>query len=448
MFPTRHPQGLFLIIALTTASHAAFAQGQEPAPDADAPPPATPEVAAPVAAAAPAPSATATAPATSPTSPTGAPATPPPAHAAATAPASASEPPSSVPPPPAETEMEPAGPKKLAVGKSGFLQPGVNFQGWAFLSNTDTAGGPETAFTFRVRRAQLKAKGDLIPDRVKYAIMIDPAKTLRFGTADVPVQNQDPPASDPDSPEQVTVATPPRDTSILQDLILTVVTPLGNASIGQFRAPLTLAGVTSSTKLVLPEDPLVTRTFNGRQRDGGLKIEKKFEYVGYDLGLYNGQGPNQLDADRQKNLALRLEVYPLEGLILGGVGYVGIGERDDVATKDRVQGDIRVDLANVLFQLEYLHAWDGPDGNRREGHGGNAVLGYTFAKRLQPVARLGFVDPDVDEGDSITRHYEVGLNYFVLGDEVKVQASYGLFDTDQDPDDARHEGTLAMQVSY
>lgn len=444
MFSTRHPQGFFLILALTTASPGAFGQGQEPAPDADASAPATPEVAAPEAAA----SAAHTAPATPPPSPSTAPATPPPAHAAATSPAAGSEPPSTVPPTPADAAQESAAPKKLAVGKGGFLQPGVNFQGWAFLSNTDTADGPETTFTFRVRRAQLKAKGDIIPDRVKYALMIDPAKTLRFGTADVPVQNQDPPASDPDSPEQVTVATPPRDTSILQDLILTVVTPLGNASIGQFRAPLTFAGFTSSTQLVLPEDPLVTRTFNGRERDGGIKIEKKFETVGYDLGLYNGQGPNQLDANRQKNLALRLEVYPVAGLILGGVGYVGIGERDDVPTKDRVQGDVRVNLANVLFQLEYLHAWDGPDGNRREGHGGNAVLGYTFAERVQPVARLGFVDPDVDEGDSITRHYEFGLNYFVRGDEVKVQASYGLFDTDQDPDDARHEGTLALQVSY
>jgi hypothetical protein len=62
-------------------------------------------------------------------------------------------------------------------------------------------GAPDTSFTFRLRRAEVKVKGEIIPKRFGYTVMVDAAKTLRFGTATVPVQNQDPPPTDPTLPE-------------------------------------------------------------------------------------------------------------------------------------------------------------------------------------------------------------------------------------------------------
>lgn len=338
-------------------------------------------------------------------------------------------------------------PQRLSVGQQGYFQPGILLQGWALLTHTPKLDEP-TALTFRLRRMQLKAKGEIIPQRVRYALMVDPAKAMRFGSATVPVENQDPAPSDPEAPEQVTVSTPPADRSILQDAYATFVTPYVDVTVGQYRIPVSLAGLGSTTALPLPEDPLVARTFGGRSRDLGIKLDKRFAHFRYDVGLYNGQGANQIDGNLQKDLGIRLEVYPIEGLMLGAVGYVGLGERDEPRTKDRVEGDVALEVADTSLQLEYIHAWDGAEGARTEGHGGYALLGHTFAEKFQPVARVGFIDTDVRESDTITRHYELGLNYFVLANEVKLQAAYGLFSSDVDDDLLRHELTLVTQLAF
>ncbi len=52
-------------------------------------------------------------------------------------------------------------PRKLAVGTEGFFQPGILLQGWFLADRAD-----ETTSTFRVRRAELHLKGEIIPGRV------------------------------------------------------------------------------------------------------------------------------------------------------------------------------------------------------------------------------------------------------------------------------------------
>jgi hypothetical protein len=64
----------------------------------------------------------------------------------------------------------------------------------------------------------------------------------------------------------------------------------------------------------------------------------------------NGEGQNRLDTNDQKDLALRLEAYPIEGLTLAGVGYTAVGERELANTKDRIEGDLRLEKAGVLLQ--------------------------------------------------------------------------------------------------
>jgi hypothetical protein len=349
---------------------------------------------------------------------------PPPPPPGAAAPAAAE------PAPPAEPEPE--RPNQLAIGKekNGFFQPGFLLQMW-FVLDHQVVDGPDYQSRFRARRAELRVKGEIIPKLIGYNVMIDPAKLLNFTDATVPVENQEPA---PTVPGEVTIRVPPNDTSILQDAYLTAMSEYVDVSFGQFKNLVSWEGYNSSSKLILPERSLVSRTF-GDRRDLGIKAEKKFERFMYGVGLLSGQGLNQPDTNNQKNAVVRAELYPIDGTMIGGLAYVAIGERDAPGTDDRAEVDLRLELANVLFQGEYIRGWDmnSAGTERAEGHGAYGAVGYTFFERLQPIVRIGFLDPDIDNADNHTVAYEVGVNYFVQqNNEMKLQLSYSLFDNSQD----------------
>jgi hypothetical protein len=369
---------------------------------------------------------------------------PPPVAAAPPADPALAPAPAAPPPPPPEEEAEL--PKRLSVGKDGFLQLGALLQGWFAGARQDS----ETTTTFRLRRAEIRLKGEIIPKLIAYQIMVDPARVLEFEETTVEVEGQDPP---PATPGTVEVEQPSGAVSAMQDFYVTFLTDYADASIGQFKIPLSWEGYNSSSKIVLPERALSSRRW-GDRRDVGLRVEKKLgDHFYYQFGVFNGEGQNRPDTNNQKDVALRLEGYPIEGILIGAVGYAGIGERDEPTTKDRVEGDVRVELANALLQAEYIRAWDGPsDGTRVKGHGMYGALGYTFFDRLQPVVRIGYVDPDLDgdapEGNSSDEvvHYELGLNYYIQKQEAKLQLSYSLYDFEDT--NTRGEAIFAAQVSF
>ncbi len=342
---------------------------------------------------------------------------------------------------------EPARPDALAVGKRGLFQPSLLLQFWGLVTSEGVPDGPDTTFGYRIRRAEIQVEGEIIPERIGYAVKIDPAKTLKFGEASVPVQNQSPPPAEGEEPEQVEVSTPPKDTTILQDVSIRFLSDWAELWLGQFRPPIGLESTSSSSKLPFPERALATRTFADR-RDLGVKVEKQFERFGYSVGLFSGSGLNVPDANLQKDLVGRVAVYPIEGLGLGLAGYAGLGQRDDPGTKDIVEVDARLEVAGALVQGEYFSRWAGAAGDRTRSEGGYALVGYTFAERYQPVGRLGFVDLDADAPETITRVYELGFNYLLLAHEAKLQLAWAMFGTDEDPDVRRHEGILAAQVAF
>jgi hypothetical protein len=254
----------------------------------------------------------------------------------------------------------------------------------------------------------------------------------------------------------VNVPTPPPDNAILQDFYITFLSDYSDVSLGQFKIPVSYEGFNSSSKLVMPERALVSRYY-GDRRDIGVKAEKKFQYVGYVLGVFNGQGQNQLDSNNQKDLALRLEVYPIKDITVAAAGYAALGDWTEIATKDRVEADVKAEMEHALLQAEYIHGWDiiaqaapAPAGTwkRVEGHGAYGAVGYTFAEKYQPVVRIGFLDPDVDTRDNTLYHYELGFNYYLRKDEIKFQTSYGLFTSGAAGTGRRAEFIQSVQVSF
>ncbi|MEZ4220252.1 MAG: porin [Polyangiaceae bacterium] len=351
-------------------------------------------------------------------------------------------PPAPAAPPPAAEEPKP--PKQLTVAKDGLFQPSMLIQAWLFAQRQSHL----TQSTIRLRRAEVKIKGDIVRDFLSYAVMFDPAKVLEFDDENLEVEGQQPA---PTTPGTVEASQPQSSVSVLQDAYATFKSEWAEASVGQFKNPLSWEGSNSASKLLFPERSTVARYF-GDKRDLGLKVEKKLgDYFYYNLGVYNGTGLNRRDDNNQKDAALRVEVYPLKGMMLGGVGYMGVGQRDEPRTKDRVEADLRIDVANALLQAEYLHGWDGPKGARTEGHGFYVAAGYTFFDRLQPAIRVGGLDRNIDadlsEGsDDEVWHYEAVVNYYLQEQQARFALSYGLFDYDDS--DSRGELTLLAQVSF
>jgi hypothetical protein len=346
-------------------------------------------------------------------------------------------------PSPAVAELAP----KLGLLKDGWWQPGATLQFWAFGANQ--AGENQT--TFRVRRAELKLKGELIPKLLAFNVMFDPARALdnnkqTLTTSDgatVSVNNQG-------------------SVGILGDFFITIMSDYADVSVGQFKIPVSYEGYNSSSKLLFPERAVVSRAY-GDARDIGLRIDKKLgKHFYYQASVFNGEGQNKLDTNKQKDLAGRIEIYPVDGITVGLVGYTGITHRNSSPTKDRLEADFKLELANVLLQAEYIHGWDGPTGQspsvRREGAGVYAVLGYTIDK-FQPLFRIGHYDPDVTKdlpgkpgehtnlptGDEVTT-YELGLNYYLLKDNAKFQAAWSKYVYKNEPN--RGELIIAAQAAF
>lgn len=427
----------FIGSALLLTAGVASAQ---PAPPPAPTPPAAPPAAAPAAQPTPAPT-----PAPEPT-PTPAPepaaqpaTTPTPTAPAAAAPVPAD--PSSAPAPSSAATADDtvALPAKLAVGKDGggFFQPSALLQFWLFGADEDD----EETFSFRIRRAELRIKGEIVPKRIGYQIMIDPARALELTNTDVDVEGG--------GGGTVTVRQPPNNgpVTILQDYFITFMTDYADLSVGQFKIPVSLEGFTSSSKILFPERALVSRAY-GDRRDIGLRIEKKLgDYFGYTLGFFNGTGQNRLDNDIAKDGALRLEVYPVEGLTVAGVGYTTIGKRE-TSGRDRLEADARYDANDIFVIAEYIHAWDTVERSPYvEGHGAYLGAGYTFFGQLQPIGRIGFLEPDLDADGDRVQHYELGVSWLFQKFEARLTAAFGHFVPEEDQP-KRNEGTLAAQVSF
>jgi phosphate-selective porin len=249
--------------------------------------------------------------------------------------------------------------------------------------------------------------------------------------------------------EVITVEQPAGAISVFQDLFITFQSPYVDASIGQFKIPVSWEGYNSSSKLLFAERASVVREF-GDKRDIGLRLAKTWEYFGYSAGLFNGATLNNLDNNNGKDVALRVEGYPVKGLVIAGVVYTSIGDREDAGTKDRFEGDVRYENGPFLFQAEYIRAHDVSSSGGLDGHGFYGALAWTFAEVLQPALRIGYLDPNIDTNlpapEDELLHVDVGLNYFIQKHEAKLQLNYYRFEYDDDT--ANNQLLFAAQVGF
>jgi hypothetical protein len=417
--------------------------GAQPAPQLPPPAASPPPAAPPSASAQPTSAQPASAPSAAP--PAEAPAVPAPSATAPPAAASPTASPAAAAPAPEAGSREPS---QLEVGSGGgFFQPGALLQFWLVASRQNQTPEGETApvadeqtFGFRLRRAELRVKGEVVPKLVAYQVMIDPARAIEPRNVEAS-----------SSTGTVKVVQSQGALTILQDVFITFTTDYVDVSVGQFKIPVSMDGYSSSSKLLFPERAPVSRAF-GDRRDIGIRLEKKLgDYFGYTAGVFNGSGQNVPDSDTEKDLALRLEGYPIKGATIAGVGYATVGKRKK-ASKDRLELDLKYDAHSVYAMAEFIRGWDSTNGQKAvEGQGAYVQAGYTFFDHLQPMLRFGDLDPDVNQSGDHYWHYEGGVAWLIQKYEAKVTLAVAYYDpTHPNPpkNPEKLEGTLAVQAGF
>ena len=190
----------------------------------------------------------------------------------------------------------------------------------------------------------------------------------------------------------------------------------------------------------------------------------KYHVVDYSLGVFNGNGANQLDNNNRKDVVGRLEVHPgLKALTLSGSYYYGKYTKDENinCTRNRWAAGAQYNDGNLVIRGEYISGTTGfmadvvdEDGlvsdiielpTKSEGY--YAVAGYNFRlgkerkQTLMPVLRYEHFDKN---GLSGTDWYTVGINYWPLK-SLNFKFDYSLIMTGSDIDGHRVVGILSYK---
>ncbi len=312
--------------------------------------------------------------------------------------------------------------KKKLIGDYMSISGWMNIQ---YDYETQLQNGGETldviSNTFNVRRARLDFKGS-ITKNLEYRVQADMAAGPKLVDGFVKVKLQ----------------------------------KYFNIQVGQFKipftfenpqSPLTLEGVEYAqviSKLSGYSDISGVKTYSGG-RDVGVMIYGdlfSFEHNGkqipiltYKLGMFNGNGMNNKDANLSKDIAGSIEVCPgVKGLMLAVSYYDGNYKLDNTfeindttkvnffeknAVRERLTFGGKYENGRLTVRSEYITGkteMANKDGiYTLDSDGFYASAGYWFNikdQRIRPVARYDFFRQDIHNPEKNSTYYMVGIDWW------------------------------------
>ena len=203
----------------------------------------------------------------------------------------------------------------------------------------------------------------------------------------------------------------------------------------------------------------------------------QYSIVDYAVGVFNGNGANQLDNNNRKDLVGRLEVHPgLQNLTLSGSYYYGkyLKNEDYNGVRNRWSAGVQYNDGNLVIRGEYLSGNTGYQGFEGEGapnqfnsKGYYAVAGYNFKfgkegkeQKLMPVLRYEHFEQQtgvfgahtadhviymLPDASAPTSYYTVGINYWPLK-SVNFKLDYSLIDGSKKVDNHYEDNYLTHRV--
>lgn len=274
---------------------------------------------------------------------------------------------------------------------------------------------PGVADAFKGRRAEIKLYGTVLPDRLSYAVMVDPLLTG----------------------------------NITKDAYLTLTyIPNTDIQFGQFKYPQSLEGRWSSGDLDFIERAAVTGTF-GDKRDfgvqvGSTKIKLRDSRLEYGVGVFNGSGQNTAENNENKDFSGRLgmEWHGLWGGINGLLGRQPLGYRS------RAGGELRYVIGNAKLQVEYLTGKTERSGGSPARQEGYYVLANYVWKYLRPGLRWESWNPDRDAAGSRQDALTMGLDLFLTSERKNKVSLNFTKRLEEGSSVANDELALQAQVSF
>lgn len=334
------------------------------------------------------------------------------------------------------TKAAPAVTTKSPVVISGLLQ----VQSLNYFSQS--GNGNNAPNTFRLRRGELRLTAPKITDRISGTVMFDPAKATStrgagFGeTGSNTIRARD---------------------NILQEIQISYLLKKAregskdNAYLdfGQFKIPVGYESLQSSSALPLVERALIFTQRDpfdggyGDVRDTGIQLRGTQGKFDYRAGIFNGFG------DRQNTLAIsdakaylgQLAYHPTDALtfgVSGGKGNTGFRNTGSLLEGPRADRSIFNTFAaykkdKLTLQGEYLQGKAQgitainagvPTTSLRDISGYYGSVAYAFSPKIEGVFRYDYLNADRrGNGDTSVRDLILGINYYIKGNNAKIQAN-------------------------
>src|SRR5712691_493295 len=280
-------------------------------------------------------------------------------------------------PAPAAPPAPPAPPPTVRV--TGYLQP-------RFQALGDSA-------SFFLRRARFALEGSITP-WASYRAQVE----LRTIGA---------PATPPSSPLTLSAT----------DLWVRLSHERWGGTVGQFRVPLSLESLLSSTTLETTER---SRIINVARRDIGVQVDWHIPALTLQAAVVNGEGTNRAtNPDNRMAYLARAVGTPVKGLDVGGAfaGY------SDSTIGD---GQAMYRLGRWTTRAEYIRAHHKAAAFHTTGW--YLLAAYNLVpQEVQVVGRVQQYDPSDKVATDRSTGYLLGLQYFLRGDNFKVMADYEIF---------------------
>lgn len=156
---------------------------------------------------------------------------------------------------------------------------------------------------------------------------------------------------------------------------------------------------------------------DGTGRDLGAMLygsffkKEGYNILSYNLGIFNGEGVQIHDANKSKDIAARLMVRPVRGLLISGSYYRGEYGREYI-TRERYSVGACYDYGRFIVRSEYF----GGTTDAIDSEGWYALGGFRATKSLLVAARYDTFTEDTEENytginDTRRTDYTAGLTW-------------------------------------
>lgn len=331
------------------------------------------------------------------------------------------------------------------------------------------------ADTFRLRRGEIRITAPAITPRISGTVMFDPAKTNNLTNAGSLLQELVVSynfRNAPSSPQFLDIGQFKPGFGYESDLVSSsALQTVERALIYNFRD---LAAASAPT--IDPDGPAgplppVPSGLPGARpggglgdaRDQGARVRGTFAggTLAYNFGVFNGIGERQngTAGGDAKALVGRVIYRPLNTGLQLGASALRANTRGDVANialdRDGYGAFLAYKKNKINFQAEYARlnsARQGVSKFYRNGTGYYAGLGYLLTPKIELVGRYDNLNVDARAGaaaataDSRTREYTLGANYYIKGNNAKIQAN--IVKVDDDLPAATTAGGLQLRTNF